>query len=67
MTERLLDADDVISLLRSDIDHAAGIIAWSKKSGIHRSTVSKVLHKFRPPTKGIIRVLKLRAVWVRER
>jgi hypothetical protein len=67
MTERLLDADDVILLLRSDIEHAGGIVAWSKKERYPSKYRKQGPAQVRPPTKRIIKVLKLRAVWVQER
>ena len=40
---RHLDQNDVVSLLRKEIKLAGGQSAWSRKTGIHRSTVNRVL------------------------
>ena len=63
---RLLDLEDVMSLLRLEIERAGGQTAWSRKTGVHRTTVVKVLMGLRPVTKSIIRALKLRTVFVAE-
>lgn len=60
----LLDLEDVMSLLRSEIEQAGGQAAWSRKTGVHRTTVVKVLMGLQPITKSIIRALKLRTVFV---
>jgi hypothetical protein len=61
---RVLKIDDVRSLLRAEIELAGGVVAWSKKAGVHRTTVSKVAANLRPPTKSIIKALRLRTVFV---
>jgi DNA-binding phage protein len=63
---RQLQIDDVISLLRTQVKRAGGVVAWSAKTGIRRTTISKVLAGPRPPTKGIIRTLGLSIVFVVE-
>ncbi len=63
---RVLEVEDVISLLRSEVEQAGGQTAWSKKVGIHRTTVSKTVNGIEPPTRSIIRALKLRMVFVSE-
>lgn len=60
----LLDLEDVMSLLRSEIERAGGQTAWSRMTGVHRTTVVKVLMGLQPITKSIIRALKLRTVFV---
>lgn len=61
---RTLEVKDVVSLLRAKVQEAGGVSAWSKKTGIHRTIVSKVLHNSKPLTKSIIKALKLRIVFV---
>ncbi len=63
---RILKAEDVVAMLRSEVKQAGGPGAWSKKTGIHRTTISKVLMGAQPPTKSIISTLKLRTVFVAE-
>jgi hypothetical protein len=62
---RHLDQNDVVSLLRKEIKLAGGQSAWSRKTGIHRSTVNHVLRGLLHPTKEMINTLKLRIVYVR--
>jgi len=61
-----LELKDVIHLLRSEVERAGGQVGWSKKTGINRATLNKVLNDHQPPTKSIIRELKLRVVFVPE-
>jgi hypothetical protein len=63
---RVLEIEEVISLLRSEVKTAGGVSGWSRKTGIHRTTVSKVLAGLQPPSKSIIRALKLRIVFASE-
>jgi len=61
---RTFELEDVIRLLRSQVKHAGGPTAWAKKTGIDRTTLSRVLHGQRPPTKAILKALKLRVIFV---
>jgi len=61
---RILEEQDVVLLLRSEIERAGGIGLWAEKTGIHRSVASKVLSDLYPPTKSILKALKLRTVFV---
>jgi hypothetical protein len=58
-----LEVKDVVSLLRAEVRRAGGVAAWCKKTGVHRSVVSRVLHNC-PPTKSMIKALNLRTVFV---
>lgn len=60
----VLDLEDVILLLRSEVKRGGGQTAWSKKTGIVRTMLSRVLNGHRPLTKAIFRALKLRTVFV---
>ena len=62
---RLLAQNDVVSLLRKEIKQAGGQSAWSRKTGIHRSSVNRVLRGILHPTKEMINTLNLRIVYVR--
>jgi DNA-binding phage protein len=62
----VLERKDILSMLRSEIERAGDQGAWAKKAGVHRSTLNKVLNGHQPPTKTIIRALKLRIVVVSE-
>jgi DNA-binding phage protein len=63
---RQLEIEDVISLLRAEVKRAGGPAAWSRETGIHRTTISKVLCGLQAPTKGIISALGLRTIIVSE-
>ena len=51
---------DVLQLLRKMVAEAGGQSAWAKKSDVSRSILNKVLRGRIPPTKSVIRALKLR-------
>ncbi len=61
---RVFELEDVILLLRSEVKRGGGQAAWSKKTGIDRTMLSRVLNGHRPLTKTIFRALKLRMVFV---
>jgi hypothetical protein len=62
---RMLDLDDVVCLLRSEVSRAGGQAAWAKATGVNRVLVNRVLNGQRPPTKKMINALGLRTVFVR--
>jgi DNA-binding phage protein len=64
---KFLELKDVIRLLRSEVKRAGGQTAWAKKTGTDRTIINRVLNDQQPPTKKIIRALKLRMVFVSER
>jgi DNA-binding phage protein len=61
-TMRLLDRNDVIRLLRTEVMRAGNQSTWAKAAGVNRSTVNKVLQGWTAPTAHIIRALNLRKV-----
>lgn len=61
---RTFELEDVIRLLRSKVKQAGGPTAWAKKNCVDRTTLSRVLHGHRQPTKAILRALNLRIVFV---
>jgi hypothetical protein len=61
---RILELDDVISLLRSEVERAGNQEAWARKAGVHRAYLNKVLNGHRPPNKATINALGLRMVFV---
>jgi DNA-binding phage protein len=63
---RVFEFENVILLLRSEVEQAGNQGAWSKKTGVNRATLNNVLNGHQPPTKSIIRALKLRVVFVPE-
>lgn len=62
---RILDLDDVVRLLRSEVSRAGGQAAWAKATGVNRVLVNRVLNGQRAPTKKMIGALELRTVFVR--
>jgi DNA-binding phage protein len=63
-TVRILELKDIVPLLRAEVRRAGGVTAWCKKTGVHRTIASKVLNNLSPPTKSVIKALKLRTVFV---
>jgi len=61
---RFLDLKDVIRLFRAEVKRAGGPTEWARKTGVDRTTVSRVLNERIPPSKKIIRALKLRMVFM---
>ena len=62
----VLDSGDVRELLRAEIESAGGQTAFSKKFGVPRVTLNKILHGKRGLTKRIVKLLKLRVVYIHE-
>jgi len=46
---RILEQNDIVQLLRSEVEEAGGQTAWAKKHGLERTAVNKVMHRGRPP------------------
>ena len=61
---RVFELEDVIDLLRAEVVRAGGQVAWSKKTGINRTRLNRVLNGHVPPTKTMLKALKLRTVFV---
>jgi hypothetical protein len=61
---RVLEIEDVMSLLRFETKRAGGISAWSRKTGVHRTVVNNALRGRRALTDSIVKALKLRRVFV---
>jgi hypothetical protein len=57
--------DEVIDLLREEINNAGGQVAWAKKNGFNRSHLNLMLNRRRPLTDSILPALRLRVVYVR--
>jgi predicted transcriptional regulator len=54
-----LDNKDVIRVLRLEVERGGGQSSWARRERIDRTLLSKVLSGRKPPTKEIIRALKL--------
>lgn len=61
---RVLELEDVIRLLRSEVERAGGQVAWSQKTRVNRAVLNRVLNGHYQPTLSIIKALKLRPVFV---
>ena len=55
----MLDDNEIIRLLRSEVVRAGGQSAWARREHIDRTLLNRILCGRKPPTKGIIRALKL--------
>jgi hypothetical protein len=60
-----LEREDVVAVLREEVDKAGGQVAWSKKTGVNRSNLNRVLKGHRPLPQTILVALKLRAVYIK--
>jgi DNA-binding phage protein len=57
---RIFEPQDVISLLRSEIERTGDQGAWARNAGLDRTAINKVLKGHKPLTPSIIRALGLR-------
>jgi hypothetical protein len=61
-----LEIGEVKELLREQVEAAGGQSAFAKKFRVSRVTLSKIFHNERTIPKRIIKLLNLRAVYVRD-
>jgi DNA-binding phage protein len=61
---RLLYLEDVIRLLRTEVERAGGQRAFARKAGVNVSVVSKTLRGMVRPSQKILRALKLCTVYL---
>jgi DNA-binding phage protein len=59
----ILTQKDVVQLLRREVAKAGGQTGWSKKTGVHRSLINKILQGREPLTKSILKALGLEIVY----
>jgi DNA-binding phage protein len=59
----ILEREDVLRLLRSEVARAGGQVQWAKKAGLNRTHVNKILQGAKPLSKSAIKALKLRVVF----
>jgi DNA-binding phage protein len=62
--QRLLNLQDAIQLLRSEVKRAGSQRAFARKAGVNVSVVSKTLRGMVLPSEKIIRALKLQVVYL---
>jgi hypothetical protein len=60
-----LEREDVVGLLRVEVDKAGGQVAWSKKTGVNRNNLNRVLKGRRPLPETILIALNLRVAYTR--
>jgi len=60
---QILDLEDVIRLLRSEVERAGSQRAFARKAGVNHAVVSRTLSRQRLPNEELLRALKLRVVY----
>jgi DNA-binding phage protein len=61
---QILDLEDVMRLLRSEIERAGGQRAFARKAGVNSSVVSRTMSGQVLPSQKILRALKLHIVYL---
>jgi DNA-binding phage protein len=61
---QILDSQDVLRKLRSEVDRAGSQRAFARKAGVNVSVVSKTLRGQVLPSEKILRALNLRVVYL---
>jgi hypothetical protein len=59
----VLELEDVLTLLRREVEQAGGQVAWSQRTGVDRVSLNRVLNGYRPPSARMIEALDLRVVF----
>jgi DNA-binding phage protein len=63
---QILEQEDVMRLLRAEIERAGGQMPWAKMVGVNRAYLNKLLRLNKSPSKRVIKALKLRIVYAHE-
>jgi DNA-binding phage protein len=58
----LLRIEDVIRLLRDEVERAGSQSEWARRTGVERTSLSRALSGRTRPTKDILKTLKLEKV-----
>jgi DNA-binding phage protein len=61
---KILDLEEVMRLLRSEIERAGSQRAFARKAGVNQGVVSRTLSDRLLPSEKILRALKLRVVYL---
>jgi hypothetical protein len=61
---RIFEQNDIVQLLRTEVEGAGSQLAWAAKNGIDRTFLNQVLRGKRTPSPKMIRALGLRIVVV---
>ena len=67
MTKHFLNENDVLRLLREEVDRAGGQSAWARRSGIDRVYLNRVLNGKRPLPPRIVKALNLKRAFAYEK
>jgi len=62
--QKIMEEKDVLQLLRKEVAKAGGQAAWSRKNGIQRTIINRVLAGGLPLSKPIIKALNLKTVYL---
>jgi hypothetical protein len=60
---QIFDLEDVIRLIRSEVEREGSQRAFARKAGVDISAVSRVLRRQRLPNEKLLRALNLRVVY----
>jgi DNA-binding phage protein len=63
---KIFEIKDIVFLLRDEVRRAGGQEAFSRKTGVDRTSLNKVLNGSRPPSPLMIDALGLRPIFVRK-
>jgi hypothetical protein len=66
VARKLLAEDDVLQLLRNEVERAGSISAWASRERLDRPYVSKVLAGRKQFTSAILKRLKIKRVYIEE-
>jgi len=62
-----LDENDVLRLLRAEIEQAGSQAAWARRTGVDRTFVNAVVNRRKPIARVIIKALGLNVVYARRK
>jgi DNA-binding phage protein len=60
---KILTEEDVVELLRHQVNKTGDQNDWAKTTGVHRNTINKALQRRITPTQSIIDALNLKIVY----
>ena len=63
---RWLDDKDVIRLLKAEVERTGCQSAFARITGLNRNNINQILGGKRPMSKRVMRILKLRRVYIQE-
>ncbi len=63
---RWLDDKDVIRLLKAEVERTGGKSGFARLTGLNRNNINQIIGGKRPISKRLMRMLKLRRVYIHE-